>query len=105
MNSPTIAMKWFLGLLGKKPRYGILSSFLCFPLSPVLGRARKPGRFRPVDLGLLMFMVEAGGRDVRRVEGASGAVNVPLATLGEAVWKDLEELAGDEEVAMFLGWW
>ena len=102
MNSPTIAMKWFLGLLGRKPRNGILNSFLCFPLSPLLGLERKPGRFRPDDLGALMFMVVEEGSVCRWTLDGASAVRVSFVTLGEAVWKDLVELAGDDVVAMFL---
>lgn len=58
INSPTIATKWLRGLLGKKPRKGILSSFLW----PAFLRLPKPGMEMKLLEGWLMFILSDGGR-------------------------------------------
>lgn len=72
MNSPTIATKWFRGLLGRKPMKGTRSSFLV--LSPL--RGLRPGMFRPLIEGTLMFIVPArwGGGFFDPIFSAEGFV-------------------------------
>lgn len=71
MNSPTMATKWFLILLGMKPMHGMRSSFLW----PGRSRPRRPGKLRPLICGRSKFMVPArclAGGEVRVRVGARG---------------------------------